>query len=223
MSKVAVVLSGCGFLDGAEITEAVSTLVCLSQAGIAYQCYAPDRNQMHVVDHARGAPTDEQRNVLAEAARIARGDIRPLTVLDEASYDAIVFPGGFGAAKNLTTFAQDGQAARMHDDVKAAVMPFVTAAKPVVTLCAAPLILALAAREIGLRGVRITLGAGGEPLAEAIAAWGQTHVPTPVDAACVDEERRFVSAPAYMYGEASPAEVFASVKAAIAALGGFLG
>lgn len=223
MSHVAVVLSGCGFLDGAEITESVSTLIALDQAGISYDCYAPDRPQMHVVDHQKGAPAGESRNVLAESARIARGKIAPLGTLDASRYDAIVFPGGYGAAKNLTNFAEKGNDATLYDDVKAAVMPFVHAQKPVVAICAAPLVLGLAAREAGWRGVQITLGAGGEALAQAVEAWGQRHVVKPVEASCVDVEHRFISAPAYMYGEASPAQIFASVKSAIAALTQFLG
>ncbi len=218
MKKVAVVLSGCGFLDGAEITEAVSTLISLSQAGIAYDCFAPDRAQLHVVDHAKGAPADEQRNMLTEAARIARGDIAALDTLKADDYDAIVFPGGFGAAKNLTNFLEVGDAAQMYEDVESAVMPFVHAKKPVVALCAAPLILGLAAQAAGIRNAKITLGAGGEPLSEAISTWGQIHIALPVQQACADETNRFVSAPAYMYGDASPAEIFASCQAAIAAL-----
>jgi enhancing lycopene biosynthesis protein 2 len=222
MSQVAVVLSGCGFLDGAEITEAVSTLVALDQAGLPYRCFAPDRAQMHVVDHAKGVPVAETRNILVESARIARGKIEPLANLVPAQFDAIVFPGGFGAAKNLCNFVEKGVDATMYADVRTALMPFVASKKPVVAICASPLLLGLAAKESGYRAARITLGAGGEALSEAIGAWGQQHVPTAVDAACVDTEHRFVSAAAYMYDEATPKQIFASVSAAIAALGQFL-
>lgn len=222
MSKVAVVLSGCGFLDGAEITEAVSTLIALSQAGFSYDIFAPDRPQMHVVDHAKGTPTGESRNILCEAARIARGKIAALGELQSADYAAIVFPGGFGAAKNLCNFAVAGEDATMFPDVQTVIMPFVATKKPVVAICAAPLLLGLAAKLADIHGARITLGAGGEPLAQAITAWGQEHVSLPVEQACVDEANRFVSAPAYMYGEASPAQIFASVTAAIGALSALL-
>jgi enhancing lycopene biosynthesis protein 2 len=223
MSHVAVVLSGCGFLDGAEITEAVSTLIALDQAGFSYDCFAPDRPQLHVVDHAKGVPTGESRNILAESARIARGKIAPLGEIQAERYSAIVFPGGFGAAKNLTNFAEKGKEASMYPDVKAAVMPFVHARKPLVAICASPLVLGLAAREAGYRGVQMTLGCGGEALSQAVEAWGQTHVAKPVETACVDETHHFISAPAYMYGEATPAQVFASVQSAIAALRQLLG
>jgi len=221
MNKVAVVLSGCGFLDGAEITEAVSTLIALSQAAYVYDIYAPDRPQMHVVDHAKAEPTGESRNILHESARIARGNIAPLAELRTADYAAIVFPGGFGAAKNLCNFAVAGEDAAMFPDVQNAIMPFVTGKKPVVAICAAPLLLGLAAKQAKISGARITLGAGGEPLARAIEAWGQQHVSLPVEQACVDEVHRF-SAPAYMYGDASPAQIFASVSAAIGALSALL-
>ncbi|BAK77050.1 ThiJ/PfpI domain protein [Pseudogulbenkiania sp. NH8B] len=217
---VAIVLSGCGVYDGSEITEAVGVVIALSQAGLPYAFYAPDRAQMHVVDHARGQESGETRNILSEAARIARGQIRPLAELDAAQHSAIVFPGGFGAAKNLTTFIKDGRDAVLYDDVAAAVRPFVWQHKPVVALCAAPLVQGLIARDEGLAGVNITFGsyAEGQAMADALTSWGQTHVETPVDQACIDLAHRFVSAPAYMYGEATPAEVFASCQAAVTAL-----
>lgn len=222
---VAVVLSGCGVYDGSEITEAVGVVIALSQAGLSYTFYAPDRAQMHVVDHAHGGESNETRNILNEAARIARGDIRPLAELDATQHCAIVFPGGFGAAKNLTTFIKDGKDAVLYDDVLAAVRPFVQQKKPIVALCAAPLVQGLIARDEGLSGVRITFGsyAEGQAMADALASWGQSHVETPVDQACADVEHRFVSAPAYMYGAATPAEVFASCQAAVSALKSLLG
>ncbi|WP_269532362.1 isoprenoid biosynthesis glyoxalase ElbB [Chitinimonas sp. BJYL2] len=223
MKRVAVVLSGSGYLDGSEITEAVSTLIALSQQGIAYDCYAPDRAQRHVVNHLSGEGTEETRNILIEAARIARGKVSPLEALMPIAYAGIVFPGGFGAAKNLCTFADDGENARLHDDVKAAIMPFVLAKKPVVAICAAPLVLALAAKEAGYSKARITVGYGGNPLSDAIEAWGQMHVSVEVDQACLDPEHAFISAPAYMYDEATPAEILASVQAAMGALKDVLG
>ncbi|CUA84808.1 Enhancing lycopene biosynthesis protein 2 [Gulbenkiania indica] len=222
---VALVLSGCGVYDGSEVSEAVGVIVALSQAGIPYTCYAPDRPQLHVINHAKASETDETRNILDEAARIARGNILPLAELDVSRHSAIVFPGGFGAAKNLTNFARAGSQAELADDVRAAVLPFIQAHKPVVALCAAPLVLGLAAREAGITGARITFGnpSEGKAMAEALVSWGQQHVETAVDAACVDEHHRFITAPAYMYGQATPAEVFASCQAAIRALGTMLG
>ncbi len=216
---VAVVLSGCGVNDGAEITEAVGVLIALTEAGLPYACFAPDRAQYHVVDHARGVPADESRNILVEAARIARGKIAPLAQLDAAGHAAVVFPGGFGAAKNLTTFIDDGDKASLPDDVARVARDFIAAGKPLVALCAAPLVLGLAARDAGIRGAKLTFGADdGNALVKALAAWGQTHVEQPIDVACVDAEHRFITAAAYMYGEADPAQVFSSCRAAVAAL-----
>ena len=217
---VAIVLSGCGVNDGVEITEAVGVVLALSQAGIPYEFFAPDREQMHVVDHLTGKVSAETRNILHESARIARGKIRPLGELDMLGHSALLFPGGFGAAKNLTTFAADGINAHLYHDIKTAALACIAAQKPLVALCAAPLVQGLAAQAAGLRDVRITFGsyAEGRDLADAIVAWGQQHIETPVDQACVDEAHRFVSAPAYMYANATPAEVFASCRAAVAAL-----
>ncbi|WP_374349009.1 isoprenoid biosynthesis glyoxalase ElbB [Chitinimonas sp.] len=222
MPHVAVLLSGCGYLDGAEITESVATLIALDQAGISYDCFAPNRSHMHVVDHLSIQPQADARNILAESARIARGRIADLTGLDAGRYDALLMPGGFGAAKNLCNFAEQGQQATLYADVEAAVLAFIQAKKPLVAICAAPLVLALAARTAGIAGARLTVGAGGEPLSEAINAWGQQHIVTPLTEACVDPLNRFITAPAYMYGDAGPAQIFASVSAAIAALRGML-
>lgn len=217
---VAVVLSGCGVMDGAEVTEAVGLIISLSQAGFAMTFYAPDRFQANVIDHYRGVAAGENRNILIEAARIARGNIRPLSDIKPEIHSAIVFPGGFGAAKNLCNFAEAGVHATLYEDVHNAVLPFVMERKPVVTLCAAPLVLGLIARAIGVSGCRITFGsyAEGKAMIDALTAWGQTHVEMAVDSACVDEEHRFVSVPAYMYGTATPAQVFAGCQAAVAAL-----
>lgn len=217
---VAVVLSGCGMMDGAEVTEAVGLIIALSQAGFGMSFYAPDRYQANVIDHYRGVAAGENRNILCESARIARGNIRPLSAIRPETHSAIVFPGGFGAAKNLCNFAEAGVQAYLYEDVHKAVLPFVEDKKPIVTLCAAPLVLGLTARACDLTGCRITFGsyAEGKAMVDALAAWGQTHVEMPVDGACVDEEHRFVSVPAYMYGAATPAQVFSACLAAVAAL-----
>jgi enhancing lycopene biosynthesis protein 2 len=221
--RVALVLSGCGVYDGVEITEAVALMIALDQANIAYDCYAPDRMQMHVIDHSTGEVTGEMRHILVEAARIARGKIFALPTLNAAKYDAIVFPGGFGAAKNLTTFANDGEGAVLFEDVAKAVLPFIAANKPIVAVCASPLVQALAAREAGLKRIALTFGNNEHPaLVAAIEAWGQKHQVTPIDQACVDSQYPFISAPAYTYGEATAAEIFASCQAAITALSQFL-
>lgn len=222
---VAVVLSGCGAMDGAEITEAVGLIVSLSQAGFVMSFYAPDRFQANVIDHYRGVAAGENRNILIESARIARGNIRPLSAIRPETHSAIVFPGGFGAAKNLCNFAEAGVHATLFEDVQKALAPFVAEHKPVVALCAAPLVLGLIAKASGLHDCQITFGHYGEGKAmiDALSAWGQSHLEMPVDGACVDKVHRFVSVPAYMYSAATPAQVFAGCQAAVAALKQLLG
>lgn len=216
---VAVVLSGCGVYDGTEITEAVGLLIALSQAGFSYRCYAPVREQYHVVDHFKGAPADGARNILTESARIARGAIQPLSAFKAAEHCALAFPGGFGAAKNLTTFIDQGDKAQLYADVNSAVTDAMARKLPLLALCAAPLVLGIAARDAGLSGVRLTFGdCEGPAMNAALATWGQTHVVTPLEQACVDSKHRMISAPAYMYGDANQAGVFASIQAAVKAL-----
>ncbi len=209
--RVAVVLAGCGYLDGAEIHEAVVTLLALDRAGATVQCAAPDKPQMHVVDHRTGQPTGETRNVLTEAARIARGNIVPLDAIHAADFDALFLPGGFGAAKNLSTVAIDGAAASVDPQVARVIREFRAAGKPIGAVCIAPAVLVAALRE-----GEVTIG-DDAGTAGAIAAMGGSHVACGVTELHVDRARRIVTAPAYMYGQERIANVAAGIEKAVAA------
>ncbi|KAL0985522.1 hypothetical protein UPYG_G00157970 [Umbra pygmaea] len=198
-AKVAVVLSGCGVYDGTEIHEASAILVHLSRGGAEVKMYAPNITQMHVIDHGKGAPVEnESRNVLTESARIARGNITDLAKLSVSNHDAIIFPGGFGAAKNLSTFAVDGTDCKVNKDVERVLKDFHKAGKPIGLCCISPV---LAAKV--LSGVEVTVGneeedGGRWPYAAtagAIKALGAKHV---IKEAHVDEKNKVVTSPAFM-------------------------
>lgn len=192
--KVAVILSGCGFKDGGEIYEATLTLLALDEADAVVQCFAPDMPQMHVVNHLTGAEMPESRNVLVEAARLARGNVKPVTDAKVADFDALIIPGGFGAAKNLCDFAVKGSDMTVRPDVLAFARGMHAAGKPVGLVCIAP---AMAAK-IGGEGTRYTIG--NDPgTAAAIDAMGGRHVACAVDDCVVDRARKIVTTPAYMY------------------------
>lgn len=192
--RVAVVLSGCGVYDGAEIHESVLTLLALDRAGAQTQCFAPDRPQHHVINHLTGAEqTDAPRNVLAESARIARGKILPLAQYRAADFDAIVFPGGFGAAKNLSTFAFDGPACTVAPEVEQAIRDTHAADKPIGALCISPVLLA---RVLG-GGVSLTIGSDAGA-AGAVAAMGAEHRVTGHGEVVVDPVHRVATTPCYM-------------------------
>jgi enhancing lycopene biosynthesis protein 2 len=211
MANVAVVLCGCGRGDGSEIHEAVSCLLHLSRLGVQYRCFAPDAPQADVINHVTGEPMKEQRNQMVEAARIARGEIAPLAQLDPSSFDAVVFPGGFGAAKNLCSFARDGENCTVNPDVERVVKGFHSAGKPVAMCCIAPVIGArVLGRAAGGPGVKVTIG-NDAGVAAAMGKWGSQNVVKAVTEAAVDESNRISSAPAYMYGEASPWEVYQGI------------
>jgi enhancing lycopene biosynthesis protein 2 len=194
MTKVAVVLAGCGVYDGAEINEAVLTLLCLEQQGASYQCFAPDMEQMHVINHLTGEPAEgESRNVLVEAARIARGNIKPLTEADVADFDALLVPGGFGAAKNLSNFAVAGAEMTIQPDFLQLGRAFHAAGKPIGLICIAPVMAAAITGE----GTRCTIGNDADTAA-AINAMGGEHLECPVSEARVDVEHKMVTTPAYM-------------------------
>jgi len=213
MVRVGVVLSGCGFLDGSEIHEAVLTLLALDRAGAEVVCLAPDMPQTSVVDHAAGQPARETRGVLAESARIARGKIRKAAEVQVAELDALVLPGGYGAAKNLCDFASAGARARVQADVQRLVHEMHRAKKPIGAWCIAPAVLAAS-----LKGARPKLTIGDDAgTAAALEALGAQHVKCAVQEVCVDEEQRLVTTPAYMYA-ARIGDVSTGIERAVAAL-----
>ena len=193
--RVGVVLSGCGVYDGAEIHESVLTLLALDRAGAEAVCLAPDVAQRHVVNHLTGQPAaGETRNVLVEAARIARGEVKDLAAFDPSTLDALVLPGGFGAAKNLCDFAFKGADCEVHPEVARVVRAVHSAGKPVGAVCIAPVILA---KLLGAEKPRLTIGT--DPgTAAAVGKMGGEHVSCGGGGTVVDAERRLVTTPAYM-------------------------
>ena len=197
MAKVAVVLAGCGVYDGSEIHEAVLTLLALDQRGVSYQCFAPNIPQLHVVNHLTGqVAAGETRNVLVEAARIARGKVLDLAQADAAAFDALIVPGGFGAAKNLCDFAVAGSAMQVQADFLRFAQAMHQAGKPIGLICIAP---AMAAKIFGA-GVECTIGNDAETAA-AITAMGGKHIACPVEKAVVDQRNKLVTTPAYMLAQ----------------------
>jgi enhancing lycopene biosynthesis protein 2 len=192
MKKFAIVLSGCGVFDGAEIHEATLTMLAIKKLGAAYEIFAPDIKQHHVINHITGEEMDESRNVLIESARIARGFIKPLTAYQASDFDALIFPGGFGAAKNLSTVAFKGPEAEVNVDVAYAVNQTLEAKKPIGALCISP---AFIAKIIG--DVKVTIGQD-EGTAQAIEAMGAEHITTDHGDVVVDDEKLVFTTPCYM-------------------------
>jgi len=194
MSKVGVILSGCGVFDGSEIHEATLLLLCLDQQGAEYQCIAPSK-PLDVVDHRRQQPSGEKRDVLEESARIARGNVVDLADVDVNDYDAFVLPGGFGAAKNLCTFASEGADCSVDPQVEQVLKEAHAAGKPIGLACIAP---AVGARVFGNSpSVKLTIGHDAET-AKQLEALGARHEECDVDETVFDAENRIVSTPAYM-------------------------
>ncbi|QDU84362.1 Enhancing lycopene biosynthesis protein 2 [Planctomycetes bacterium Pla163] len=219
--RIAVVLSGCGVFDGAEIHESVLTLLALDRAGCLVTCFAPDVPQLHVVDHGTGdVVPGTARNVRTESARIARGAVADVADARIEDFDAVVLPGGFGAAKNLCTFAVDGSACTVEAGTAALLGAALDARTPIAVACIAPAVLAAVLRDRG-ESAELTIGTDDETGA-ALEAMGVVHVPCSVERAVVDEERRVISTPAYMLA-ASIGEAAASIDAMVASLMQMLG
>ncbi|HEX7579964.1 MAG TPA: isoprenoid biosynthesis glyoxalase ElbB [Thermoanaerobaculia bacterium] len=194
-SKIGVILAGCGVYDGSEIHESVLTLLALDRADVEIVCLAPDVPQMHVVNHLTGKPAPgETRNVLVEAARIARGAVRDVAKADASEFDALVIPGGFGAAKNLSTFAVVGEACTVDPGVANLVRAVHAAGKPVGAMCIAPVILA---KLLGQEKPSLTIGTDAGT-AGKMNAMGAHHVSCPVESIVVDGKGKLVTTPAYM-------------------------
>ncbi|MFO8000189.1 MAG: isoprenoid biosynthesis glyoxalase ElbB [Marinilabilia sp.] len=190
--KIAVVLSGNGVFDGSEIHESVLTLLAIARAGAQYEIFAPNMEQRHVVNHLTGDETHESRNVLVEAARIARGDIKALSDFKAEDFDALMFPGGFGAAKNLSSFAFDGPDCSVHPEVKEAIDSIHKAGKPIGALCISPVIVA---KVIG--DVELTIGSD-QGTAEAVQKMGAKHVETTHGQVIRDTKNKIATTPCYM-------------------------
>lgn len=206
MKKIAVVLSGCGYLDGSEITEAVSLLIALGEAGAEVTCFAPSI-ELTTVDHLSAKETSEKREVLKESARIARGKVLDLSTLQTQNFDGLAFPGGFGAAKNLSNWAAKGSACEVHPEVRRVITEFHSESKPIGAICIAPVLLA---KVLGDKNITITIGNDPGTAAEVRKA-GAQHEDCPVDDYITDREGKIVTTPAYMYDDAKPHEVFKGI------------
>ena len=194
--KVGVLLSGCGVFDGTEIHEAVLTLLALDRAGAEIICMAPDIDQMHVINHLTQEATDEKRNVLVESARIARGETRNLKDVSASDLDALIVPGGLGAAKNLSDFAIEGPGGSVNPEVKRILREMVSAGKPVGAICIAPATLTKALSD---KKPEVTIGSD-QQTASAIEAMGGRHITCTVDMIHIDQKNKIVTTPAYMLG-----------------------
>jgi len=192
MKKFAIVLSGCGVYDGAEIQESVTVMLAVCRKGHNYQVFAPDIPQYHVVNHLTGSEMPEQRNVMVEAARIARGNVKELSTFDPSQYDALLFAGGFGAAKNLCNFAIKGEEYTVLDQVIDAIESMHRAGKPIGAMCVSPVLVADA-----IKGVELTLGSPCGA-SEAAEKHGATHKVTTHGEVTVDVKNKVATTPCYM-------------------------
>ena len=193
MKKVAVVLAGCGSADGSEINETVTLLLALDQHNIEYQAFAPDAFQAEVYNHAIGKHASERRNMLVEAARIVRGNILPMSKFRADDYDALFFPGGSGAAKNIFSYAYDGINFKVNKEVEKAIRVIHAQGKPIGAMCIAPLMVAKV-----LGNVNVTMGSSNCRQAKELEMIGCKHTETTTGEVAIDKENKVFSTPCYM-------------------------
>lgn len=221
--KIGVLLSGCGVYDGSEIHEAVFTLLAIDENQAEAVCFAPDIDQHHVINHRTGEEMSENRNVLTEAARIARGNIGSLANINSGDIDALVIPGGFGAAKNLTKWAFEGPDGEILPDVRRIINEMVAEGKPVVGLCMGPTVIAKALEGTGI-SASLTVGTTEAPspyeidgISAGMEKAGAKAVMKTVEEIEVDTNNKIVSAPCYMM-EASIKQIRENIRAAVDAM-----
>lgn len=207
--KVAVLLSGCGYLDGAEINESVLALLRLDQQNAQVKIFAPNQEQHHVINHLSGEVLSEKRNVMVEAARIARGDIYEIKECSSEDFDALVLPGGFGVAKNFSQFAFQGFDTAVQESFSTVIHDFYRQKKPIAALCISPAILAILLEKITL-----TLGQDAA-LADKLQELGHHHQLARANAVVLDEQNKIVSTPAYMEDQASLSIIYEGISQCI--------
>lgn len=223
MLKIGVLLSGCGVYDGAEIQEAVLSLLAIDQMGAQAVCIGIDADQHHVINHLNGEELLQTRNMLVEAARIARGDIQKIENIVPADIDALVIPGGFGSAKNFTTWAFDGPQGTIRSDVKLLLVNMVNVGKPILALCVSPIVLAKAFEGSTIQA-SMTIGskhaASPYEIAGFEAGLQQTGTQTTdcsLGSVHVDQINKLITAPCYMM-DARISEIQLNIQAAFTAL-----
>lgn len=221
--KVAVLLSGCGVYDGAEIHESVCALLSLAQLGAEALCVAPNIPQHHVINHLTGEEMPEKRNVLVEAARIARGHIQPLDQVKVDEFDALMMPGGFGVAKNFTKWAFDGPNGEIHPAIKQFIQAFHKAGKPIAAVCMSPTTVAKALEGTGAQ-LRLTIGSTQAPspydikaIQEGLKQVGAQAIDQNIEEILIDETNRLITCPCYMM-EGSIIDIYNGIRRATEAL-----
>lgn len=209
-NKVALFLSGSGYLDGSEITEATSLIVALSKYGIEVDYFAPNRDQLDVINHANNKTVTEIRNILVESSRITRGNVLPINEFNAELYDAVLLPGGFGAVKNFTSFLQKGSNAKLYSDIKRALDDAVSHKLWIVGICAAPLVIALAMKDAGKNNCTISFGHSDNSVdfINALNGWNINHIDTKINEYHIDYEYKLITSGAYMFHDASPYDIY---------------
>jgi enhancing lycopene biosynthesis protein 2 len=210
MKSVAVLLAGCGHLDGSEIQESVSTLLALSKYGVDYECFSVNMNQYDVMDHLKRVKTHESRNLLTEAARIARGSIKDISELDPNNYYALIIPGGFGTSKNIFTYGLEGRNGKVIEPVKEVILDFYRMNKYIGAICIAPMMVAMAL-EKEATNLKMTPGRA-EKAASDLKEMGILPVLLSSSDICVDEINKVISAPAFMNSNATLFEVYEGIE-----------
>lgn len=201
MKKFAIILSGCGVYDGSEIHESTMVMLAIKKIGFDFELFAPNKEQYHVVNHLTGEVTNEKRNVLVESARIARGNVKDLKLLHAKNFDILILPGGFGAAKNLSSYAIDGEKMSVDNEVERVILDFHKSKKPIGAMCIAPVIIAKV-----LPGSLVTIGQDSKT-AKDISTFGSNHKNSNKTEVVVDYNNKIVTTPCYML-ESNIAEIY---------------
>ncbi len=225
--KVGILLSGCGVYDGSEIQETISAMIALEELNIQYVGISVNKNQHHVINHLDGSEMNETRNMMIESARIMRGNVVDIKTITPSDIDGLVIPGGFGNAKNLTTWAFNGADGEILPEVKLLLINLVNIGKPIAALCVSPILISLAFKDSTISPT-LTLGSTNEKSPYDIHSFhigieknGGKSLEKGINDLCIDENNRIICAPCYMQ-DASLLEIRNNAKMAIEKLAEFI-
>jgi enhancing lycopene biosynthesis protein 2 len=218
-----ILLSGSGVYDGAEIQEAVLSMLAVAESGDTYTCIGVNADQFHVINHVTGEPMNESRNMFVEAARIARGNIVPIQDVQPADLDGLIIPGGFGSAKNFTKWAFEGPEGAILPEVKLLLVNLINIGKPIAALCVSPVVLAKALEGSDIHP-SLTLGTTAasspydiEAFSQGLEKTGATTAYKTVKEIHVDTTNKIITAPCYMM-DATISEVWKNIHQAVSEL-----
>ena len=194
MKKTAIILSGCGQVDGSETHETILTILALEQHNLDWEGLAPSGLQTEVYDHYTNTKENiSPSSMITEAARLVRGNITIINAVNASDYAAVIIPGGAGVIKNLSNYSTAGINFTIHPELLAFMATIVRLQIPAGFICIAPILIP----KLYGNKPKLTIGSNVE-LAAKIVQIGGEHCDCLANDIVIDHAQKIVSTPANM-------------------------